>query len=133
MVLVWQETHTTKTNNVAIKLPAETELSPKLHYDDMVVDEPIVVGSFVSSSRGLSRGRGNIVTINTNDVGPADDTMAEFAKEAAMLDKFWRNLIVHFFGASLIPNNTMTAMECAPCGSLMDCTAKRQDPGLLLR
>ena len=59
------------------------------------------------------------------NVGATEDSMAEFEKEVAMLDKFRCDQIVHFYGACFIPNHIMMVTEFAPCGSLADCIKKR--------
>ena len=45
-----------------------------------------------------------------------------------MLDKFRCEQVVHFYGACLIRNHVMMVTEFAPCGSLMDCIKKRDEP-----
>ncbi|ELP91149.1 serine/threonine protein kinase HT1, putative [Entamoeba invadens IP1] len=49
-----------------------------------------------------------------------DESMDEFEKEVAMLDKFRSEYIVHFYGAVFIPNKICMVTEFAQFGSLQD-------------
>ena len=50
------------------------------------------------------------------------------AKEIAILEKFHCDQIIHFYGACFIPNHVCMVTEFAPCGSLMDCIWKLDEP-----
>ena len=60
------------------------------------------------------------------EVDGSAESMEEFAKEVAMLDKFRCDQIVHSFGACLIPNHVMVVTEFAPCGALGDLSGNGQ-------
>ena len=68
-----------------------------------------------------------------NAVGASAESMDEFAKEVAMLDKFRCDQIVHFYGACVIPNHVMMVKEFEPCGSLIDCIRSARSPVRLSR
>ena len=111
---------------VPIGVKAVTEVSTKLHFDDIVCDKEIGEGSFgvVYKWSFLS----DVVAVKRmKEVGTSADAVVEFAKEVAMLDKFRCEQIVHFFGACLIPTHVMVT-EFAPWGSLMDCIKNRPEP-----
>ena len=116
-----------KTTNTFIPVQAETELTSKLHYDDIVCEKQIGEGSFGIVFKGKFRGE-TVAVKKMKGVGVTDESMDEFAKEVAMLDKFRCDFIVHFYGACLIPNHVMMVTEFAPCGSLADCIQKRSEP-----
>ena len=61
-------------------------------------------------------------------VDSSAESTNEFAREVAMLDKFLCDFVVHFYGACFIPNHVCMVTEFAPCGSLMDCIRKREEP-----
>ena len=61
------------------------------------------------------------------EIGTSSESLAEFAKQVAMLDKFRCEQIVHIYGACTIPNHIMLVTEFAPCGSLGD-SLKRKRP-----
>ena len=116
-----------ETVNIPVGIKAETELTTTLHYDDIVCEKQIGEGSFGIVFKGTFRGN-DVAIKKMKDVDASAATMAEFEKEVAMLDKFRCDQIVHFYGACTIPNHIMMVTEFAPCGSLMDCIKKRQDP-----
>ena len=62
------------------------------------------------------------------EVGASSESLVEFGKEVAMLDKFRCDFVVHLHGSCTIPDHIMTVTEFAPCGSLNDCIKKRPGP-----
>ena len=105
----------------------ETEVTTKLHYDDVICEKQIGEGGFGVVYKGTFWG--NDVAVKYLKVAEvSSDEMEEFRKEVAMLDKFRCDQIVHFYGACFIPNHVMMVTEYAPCGSLMDCILKKPDP-----
>ena len=113
------------TASVGVK--AETELTTKLHYDDIICDKQIGEGSFGIVFKGTFHGN-DVAVKKMKEVGVSADSMDEFEKEVAMLDKFRCEQIVHFYGACFIRNHVMMVTEFAPCGSLADCIKKRDEP-----
>ena len=57
-----------------------------------------------------------------------EKAMTEFEKEVSMLDKFRCNYIVHFYGASFIPDKTCMVTEFAKYGSVNDLMKKKGQP-----
>lgn len=126
-LLVVKQRGVRETANIPIGLKAETELTTKLYYDDIVCETQIGEGSFGVVFKG--RFRDNVVAVKKmKEVGASEEAMEEFAKEVAMLAKFRCEQIVHFYGACTIRNHIMMVTEFAPCGSLMDCIKKRPEP-----
>ena len=109
------------------RLKVETEQTSKLHYDDVACEKQIGEGSFGVVFKGTFRGN-DVAIKKMKEVGVSADSLDEFAKEVAMLDKFRCDQIVHFYGACFIPNHIMMVTEFAPCGSLADCIVKRPEP-----
>ena len=116
-----------KTVTKRVGVEFETEVSTKLHYDDVVCEKQIGEGSFGIVFKGTFQGN-DVAVKKMKDVDASNATMDEFEKEVAMLDKFRCDQIVHFFGACIIPNHVMMVTEFAPCGSLMDCIKKQAEP-----
>ena len=108
----------TVTKRVGVAL--ETELSTRLHYDDVAAEKQIGEGSFGVVFKGTFHGQ-DVAIKKMKEVDASAGAMEEFAKEVAMLDKFRCDEIVHFYGACFIPNHVMMVTEYAPCGSLADC------------
>ena len=61
------------------------------------------------------------------EIKQIEESMEEFNKEVSMLDKFWNDYIVHFYGAVFIPNKICMVTEYAPYGSLNDLIKKYQN------
>ena len=102
------------------------ETTKKLHSEDIECDKQIGRG-FETVFDGTFRGN-DVAVKKMKEVDATADSMDEFAKEVAMLDKFRCDQMVHFYGACFIPNHVMMVTEYAPCGSLADCIKKRQEP-----
>ena len=126
-LLVVDEKGFKKTANIPLGIRAETEVSTKLHYDDVVCEKQIGEGSFGVVFKGTFMGN-DVAVKKMKEVDASADTMAEFAKEVSMLDKFRGDQTFHFYGACLIPNHIMMVTEFAPCGSLADCIQKKNEP-----
>ena len=125
--LVVDDITTNKTSRVKIEITAATELTAKLYYDDITMDRQIGEGSFGVVFKGVFRGD-DVAVKMLKGVDVSEEAMDEFTKEVEMLDKFRCNFIVHFYGACFIPNHNMMVKEFAPCGSLMDCITKKNEP-----
>ena len=126
-VVLFVQTKDKKTDSIPVGIKAETEVSSKLHYDDVFCDKQIGHGSFGVVFRGKFKGN-DVAVKKMKDVDASEKSLAEFEKEIAMLDKFRCEQIVHFYGACFIPNHIMMVTEFAPCGSLLDCIKKRAEP-----
>ena len=118
---------TGRTVSKKVAVEFDTEVSSKLHYDDVACEKQIGEGSFGVVFKGSYRGN-DVAIKKMKEVGVSADSLDEFAKEVAMLDKFRCDQIVHFYGACFIPNHIMMVTEFAPCGSLADCIVKRPEP-----
>ena len=55
------------------------------------------------------------------------ESLEEFEKEVAMLDKFRCDYIIHFYGAVFIPSKICMVTEFAEFGSIQDLMKKRPD------
>ena len=127
VAVVVREGGSAETSSVSIGIKAETEVTTKLHYNDVMCEKQIGEGSFGVVFLGTFRG--NAVAVKRmKEVDASANSMDEFIKEVAMLDKFRCDQIVHFYGACFIPNHVMMVTEFAPCGSLMDCIQKKNEP-----
>ena len=114
---------TTQTKRVGICFV--TELTTKLHYDDVLCETQTGERSFGIIYNGKFRGN-DVVVKKMKEVDGSEESMEEFENEVTMLDKFRYDQIVHFYGACTIPNHVMMVTEFAPCGSLMDCIRKER-------
>ena len=101
----------TRSKQVCVTL--ETALSSRLHDTFVVAEKQIGEGSFGVVFRGTFRGQDAAIK-KMKEVDASADSMAEFEKEVAMLDKFRCDEIVHFYGACTIPNHVMMVTEFAP-------------------
>ena len=131
-LLVVREGGASTSTTVPLGIKAETEVTTKLHYDDVVCEKQIGEGSFGVVFKGTFRGN-DVAIKKMKEVDASEASMAEFEKEVAMLDKFRCDQIVHFYGACFIPNHVMMVTEFAPCGSLMDCIMKRAEPAEMIK
>ena len=113
---------TGRTVSKKVEIAFDTEMTTKLHCDDIVCEKQIGEWSFGVVYKGTFRG--NDVAVKMKEVDATADSMDEFAKEVAMLDKFRCDFIVHFYGVGTISNHIMMVTEFAPFGSLMDCIKK---------
>ena len=104
----------------------ETELTTKLHYDDVVAEKQSGEGSFGIVFKGTFRGN-DVAVKKMKEVGASADSLDEFVKEVDMLGKFRCDEIVHFFGACFIPNHVMLVTEFVPCKLLADATKERPE------
>ena len=109
-----------------VGLNFKTELTTKLHCDDIVCEKEIGEGSFGVVYKGKFAGN-DVAVKRMKEVDATEESMEEFEKEVTMLDKFRCYFIVHLNRACLIPNQGMVVTEFAPCGSLMDCIKKRPE------
>ena len=74
-------------------MKAETEVTTRLHSDDIICEKQIGEGSFGVVFKGSFHG--NDVAINRmKGIRVSEDSLAEFAKEVDLLDKFRCNQIV---------------------------------------
>ena len=121
-----------ETGSVYVGFKAVTDVTTKLHYDDIVCEKKIGEGSFGIVFKGIFRGH-EVAVKKMKENGTTDEATAEFAKEVAMLDKFRCDQIVHFYGACTITNHVMLVTEFAPCGSLTDCIKTCSEPEKLIK
>ena len=132
VMIVVQECGALDSFTIPVCVKAETEVTTRLHYDDVICEKQIGEGSFGVVFIGTFRG--DCVAIKKmKDVDASRDTLDEFSKEVGMLDKFRCDQIVHFYGACTIQNHVMMVTEFAPCGSLMDCIQKHVEPSFSIR
>ena len=116
---------TTQTKRVGVCF--ETELTTKLHFDDIICEKQIGEGSFGVVFKGTFRGN-DVAVKKMKEVDTSADSMDEFTKEGAILNKFRCDQIVHFYGAYTIPDHVMMVTEFAPCGLLADYIKKLSEP-----
>ena len=122
LLLVAKQSGDKEASNIPLVLKAETEVTTRIHYDDVVpAEKQIDEGSFGIVFRGRFRGE-DVAIKKMKDIDASIESMAEFEKEVDMLGKFRCDEIVHFYGACFVPNHVMMVTEYAPCGSLADAT-----------
>ena len=115
-----------KENVNNIKIKGRVELSTKLDQDEIIEEKKIGEGSFGIVYIGTFRG--NRVAIKKMKETENDEKgMEEFEKEVSMLDKFRSEYIIHFYGASFIPNKICMVTEYAEYGSLQELMNRRKD------
>ena len=83
----------------------ETELTTKLHYDDITCEKQIGEGSFGVVYNGTF-GANDVAVKKMKEVTANDEAMAELVKEVTLLDKFRCDQNVHFYGACTIPTTS---------------------------
>ncbi|ELP85515.1 protein serine/threonine kinase, putative [Entamoeba invadens IP1] len=116
-------TKTVLSNKLQIEV--DTEQSTKLNYRELEETKQIGEGSFGIVYKGNYRG--NVVAIKKmKQSDNKEETISEFRNEVDMLDKFWNEYIVHFFGAVLIPNKICMVTEFAQYGSFQDLINKKK-------
>ena len=91
----------------------------KPHSDDVVCEQLIGEWSFELVNKGVYE-RNDVAVKKTKEVNGSVDALAEFTKEVAVLDKFWCDQVVHFYGACIIRNHIMKETKRASCSSLGD-------------
>jgi len=112
-----------KEINEKIPMKAETELCNKLDPDDLEEDKKLGEGSFGIVFLGTFRGN-KVAIKKMKNVDNNEEALEEFSKEVAMLDKFRSEYIIHFYGASFIPNRMCMVTEFAKYGSINDLMKK---------
>lgn len=93
-----------------------TELSTKLDYDDLIIEDKLGEGSFGIVYKGYFKL--NNVAIKKLKGIKTKQVLNEFNNEIKMLDKFRSNYIIYFYGSVILPNDLFIVTEFAPLGSL---------------
>ena len=127
IVVALERAQSVEKGTVYVGLKAVTEGKTKLQYNDVLYEKQIREGVFGIVFKGTFKGNDDAVK-KMKEVGGSAESMEEFEKEVAMLDKFWSDFVVHLHGSCLIPNHIMMVTEFAPCGSLVDCIKKLPGP-----
>ena len=111
-------------NSYPLKIVTETQITTKLDYNELKMDQKLGEGGFGIVYKGDFRG--NTVAIKLMKMMDDEDAMEEFRKEVSMLDKFRSEYIVHFFGAVFVSGKICMVTEFAKFGSLMDVIKKKK-------
>ena len=101
-----------------IGIKAKTIITTRLDPEELIEERKLGEGSFGIVYKGSFRG--NVVAIKKIKRTQTEESLLEFKKEVAMLDKFRCDYIVYFYGAVFLPNKTSMVTEYAPYGSLND-------------
>ena len=115
-----------ETTNIPFRIKAATEVTSKLR-DDIACEQQIVEQNFGVVFSSFA-GNEDVSIKKVKEVDVTENSLDEFEKEVAMLDKFQFVEIVHFNSAYTIWNHVMMVTEFSPCGSLMDCAKRRLEP-----
>ena len=108
-----------KTTN-PLKLKMKTQHSIRLDFAELEIDNQIGEGAFSTVYRGSYKGY-QVAIKKMKNMDNTVKSIQDFEKEVAMLDKFRCDYIVHFYGASFIPNRIAIVLEYAHYGSIFDC------------
>ncbi|EKE39731.1 hypothetical protein ENUP19_0364G0044 [Entamoeba nuttalli] len=115
-----------KTNNKlgidsidSINIKLRTQLSTKLDYDELIIEEKIGEGTFGIVYKGIFRN--NIVAIkNLKNIQIIEGVVEEFKREIFLLENFRSDYIVYFYGSVLWTNKFCIVTEFAQYGSLQN-------------
>ncbi|ELP86105.1 protein serine/threonine kinase, putative [Entamoeba invadens IP1] len=115
-----------KGESTEIKIPCSfaSEASTALDPDELHKENKLGEGGFGIVYKGTFRT--NVVAIKEMKQ-MSKDSMEEFEKEVAMLDKFRSEYVVHFYGAVFIPSKVCMVTEFAKFGSFLDLIKKRRN------
>ena len=117
---------TGETKQIPFTIKMKTKLTTKLDPDELKEEKKLGEGSF--GIVYLGDFRGNKVAIKKmKSVEETEESLDEFEREVAMLDKFKHDYIVHFYGAVFIPQKICMVTEFAPYGSIQDLMKKYPD------
>ena len=103
-------------------------MSSRLHYNELSEEKKLGEGSFGIVYLGTYRNN-KVAIKKLKKCDNSKDSMIEFEKEVAMMDKFRNDYIIHFYGACFIPNKICMVTEFAPYGSIND-LMKKQPNGI---
>ncbi|KAL7720822.1 Protein serine/threonine kinase [Entamoeba marina] len=109
-----------------IGIKAQTEMTTRLDYDELIEDMKLGEGSFGIVYKGTFRGN-HVAIKKMKQLNNDEKLMEEFNKEVSMLDKFRNDYIVHFYGAVFIPTKICMVTEFAQYGSLQDLMNKTKE------
>ena len=101
-----------------------TEISTRLDYYELIQEKKLGEGSFGIVFLGTFRGN-KVAIKKIKTVNQVRESMEEFEKEVAMLDKFRSDYIIHFYGACFLPGKLCMVTEFAEYGSIQDLIYKR--------
>ncbi|KAL7712487.1 Protein serine/threonine kinase [Entamoeba marina] len=126
IVIVALDIHKGEELTAEIGIKANTIMTTRLDYSELIEDIKLGEGSFGIVYKGTFRG--NTVAIKKlKEAQDNDAAIKEFNKEVSMLDKFRNDYIVHFYGAVMIPNKICMVTEFAQYGSLHDLMKSHKD------
>ena len=107
-----------------VTIEFKTEMTTRLDPDELIEETEIGHGSFGIVYKGEFRGH-TVAIKKVKEMRQTKESIEEFEKEVAMLDKFRCEYIIHFYGAVFIPLKMCMVTEFAKYGSLQDLIMKR--------